>query len=382
LFGSSSAGFGSFPRAGWATSSAARFQATFDVTVRNSSLSLYSLQLDFTDPPSCLGIRRFEPQPGLEIVADPAFTVVLIHGWQPFMKCRGSIVPGFDYFDEYHPDSSWNQLAVQIKAKYPNANVRYVRYSTTAPPAAAGSYIVERLTALNTSGSTGSVVLIGHSMGGLVARYAALGDRTVTRIARIITLGTPHLGTPAADPADVALFFPSEGFRSLGSDVVQKAIPLPAPVPTYAIRGGVECGLAGVGSAGLVLEASRVFLCARGFISDGIVPSYSSIPPGVAGSFVPPYAQPGNTGVHHGDLATDRFVGDKVVDWLAPFYSTPALRLSSTAVSFGATAGGANPTPTTVQVTNAGTGTLSGLSVSPIGYDFVPGQQTGGCLRR
>jgi type II/IV secretion system protein len=61
----------------------------------------------------------------------------------------------------------------------------------------------------------------------------------------------------------------------------------------------------------------------------------------------------------------------------APLYSTPALALSSTAVSFSATAGGASPAAKTVQITNAGPGSLSSLSVWDVGYEYVSGQKTG-----
>jgi pimeloyl-ACP methyl ester carboxylesterase len=54
-----------------------------------------------------------------------------------------------------------------------------------------------------------SVALVGHSMGGLVARsachYAELDDRpSARRIAQVIGLGTPHLGAPLERAANVA----------------------------------------------------------------------------------------------------------------------------------------------------------------------------------
>lgn len=52
-----------------------------------------------------------------------------------------------------------------------------------------------------------SVSLVGHSMGGLVARYAAheadlRGASWVRSLRSVITLGTPHLGAPLASSAD------------------------------------------------------------------------------------------------------------------------------------------------------------------------------------
>ena len=107
-----------------------------------------------------------------------------------------------------------------------------------------------------------SITLIGHSMGGLVARSAAhhgqeAGHRWVERLRLIITLGTPHLGAPlskAVDHAERALnTFPesaplgrilaprSAGVRDLsdGRILVGDAAALdPPPVP-----GVVHCSL-------------------------------------------------------------------------------------------------------------------------------------------
>lgn len=54
-----------------------------------------------------------------------------------------------------------------------------------------------------------SITLVGHSMGGLVARSAAhqaheAGQEWVTRLRLIITLGTPHLGAPLSKAVDLA----------------------------------------------------------------------------------------------------------------------------------------------------------------------------------
>ena len=53
----------------------------------------------------------------------------------------------------------------------------------------------------------------------------------------------------------------------------------------------------------------------------------------------------------------------------------PAVLLSPSSVSFGATQGGANPPPQPVNITNSGGGTLSGLAVGTISYGS--GQPTG-----
>lgn len=48
------------------------------------------------------------------------------------------------------------------------------------------------------------VWLIGHSIGGLISRYAVQAEDTADRVAGVITIGTPHRGTMIAAPAIAA----------------------------------------------------------------------------------------------------------------------------------------------------------------------------------
>jgi pimeloyl-ACP methyl ester carboxylesterase len=66
-------------------------------------------------------------------------------------------------------------------------------YDWRADVAATGAALAERLRALPAS----DIVIVAHSMGGLVAR-AALAHPSSRRVRRVVTLGTPHLGTLAA----------------------------------------------------------------------------------------------------------------------------------------------------------------------------------------
>lgn len=76
--------------------------------------------------------------------------------------------------------------------------VLLARMNSGRRPAALGADVAALLEAADT---TGRVVLVGHSMGGLVARAAlrsgsAAGHRWVARCDTVVTLGTPHLGAP------------------------------------------------------------------------------------------------------------------------------------------------------------------------------------------
>lgn len=73
----------------------------------------------------------------------------------------------------------------------------YVRYNTGLPIAANGAALAELLNGLHPT----TLVLIGHSMGGLVARAAiahavARDQPWVTKLTHLVTLGTPHTGAP------------------------------------------------------------------------------------------------------------------------------------------------------------------------------------------
>lgn len=93
--------------------------------------------------------------------------------------------------------------------------------------------IERRLEHLGASSEDPRVVLVGHSMGGLVARYymGALGGWT--RVRSLITLGTPHRGAPKA--ARIATKGVRVGPVRLGplSDVVASWPGLYDLLPTY-----------------------------------------------------------------------------------------------------------------------------------------------------
>ena len=87
----------------------------------------------------------------------------------------------------------------------------YVRYNTGLHVSNNGRALAARLDELVSAWPTDveNIALIGHSMGGLVARsachYAELEDRGYTsKISHVICLGTPHVGAPLEKAANVA----------------------------------------------------------------------------------------------------------------------------------------------------------------------------------
>lgn len=79
----------------------------------------------------------------------------------------------------------------------------YARYNSGRAVADNGRALAEALEALASSSSITRLVLVGHSMGGLVSRAACLhadraGHRWVRWVDRVVSLGTPHQGAPLA----------------------------------------------------------------------------------------------------------------------------------------------------------------------------------------
>ena len=89
----------------------------------------------------------------------------------------------------------------------------YVRYNTGRHISENGRELAELLTRIADAWpvDVAEIALIGHSMGGLVARsacYYGAGEVWTTRVRHVFTLGAPHLGAPleqAANAASVAL---------------------------------------------------------------------------------------------------------------------------------------------------------------------------------
>ncbi|MBO0768810.1 MAG: hypothetical protein J2O48_09025 [Solirubrobacterales bacterium] len=85
----------------------------------------------------------------------------------------------------------------------------YVRYNTGLPIEENGRQLASLVSELVASAprEVTDVALIGHSMGGLVAREALLAGRRsdwAERVRHLVTLGTPHRGAPLEQAAEAA----------------------------------------------------------------------------------------------------------------------------------------------------------------------------------
>ena len=82
---------------------------------------------------------------------------------------------------------------------------------------ATGRKLGEKLTAIGLTPDHGKkLFIVAHSMGGLVSRWFIEHEDGGLVVTRLITLGTPHLGSPWSKTIDMALFGLSLAFNKLG----------------------------------------------------------------------------------------------------------------------------------------------------------------------
>ncbi|MGF1467919.1 MAG: lipase family alpha/beta hydrolase [Sandaracinaceae bacterium] len=111
------------------------------------------------------------------------YPVLLVHGVMGFdqVTVRGKSYAYFRGVEEH-----LEALGTDVRS------VRLPSLSSVEVRARALAEIVERTAAPK-------VNLVAHSMGGLDARYAIARHGLASRVASLVTIGTPHRGTPLAD---------------------------------------------------------------------------------------------------------------------------------------------------------------------------------------
>jgi len=97
-------------------------------------------------------------------------------------------------------ERAWRRRAAVHGGMYADRVLHGLGYDTIAVRYNTGAPILEngrRLCALVAGHDADEIVLVGHSMGGLVARAAAHGSRSWTeRLRAVVCLGSPHHGAP------------------------------------------------------------------------------------------------------------------------------------------------------------------------------------------
>ena len=215
------------------------------------------------------------PAPGLDVA------IVLVHGWDPD-------IANCDSFEDLaHPGEAYfaKLLAVlepSIGDEYPIFAYTYDSYLNYG---GSGLGLAVRIAELQDQMEFRTIVLIGHSMGGLVSRSAVrhlenLGHSEL--VSGVITLGTPHLGTPYPSMflAKVFTTVESPGGQSLRPE---NALSGEEEVPLFAYGGDISVrSQPPVGKYGILHDILCLKLGDIDCQSDGVVPLESAIPSFIA----------------------------------------------------------------------------------------------------
>ena len=239
------------------------------------------------------------------------YAVVLVHGWLPDVtSCAGSPrTSQFSFTNAFlrgeMPGGKYFQTLLQSLQGLTSDTWLYTyTYPTYRPFTEPGHNLATWLN--GEFGATGpgrnvtGVVIVGHSMGGLVARIAAkdpaLDPAVAAKLRSIITLGTPHSGTPAVLGTGIFLLGAAKlppgtfapGGQSLLTEFVLGALPHPeaevTPIIAYAGSLLARCqpGLFSATCNPAAAEYSGAWNAMCNLFSecdsDGVVPVSSALP--------------------------------------------------------------------------------------------------------
>ncbi len=136
------------------------------------------------------------------------------------------------------------------KTAYPQADFFTVQFSYSADSVGAWkNELYQYVQLVRQRTGADKVILIGYSMGGLAARYYAVATQPNHHVQRLITIGTPHLGSPyarvykwktaitsaLADNPNFASKFLLEQGKSL-FESAEKGVPADAPAVRDLLR--------------------------------------------------------------------------------------------------------------------------------------------------
>ncbi|MBK6781751.1 MAG: alpha/beta hydrolase [Gemmatimonadetes bacterium] len=202
--------------------------------------------------------------------------LVLVHGWNPDvgdgwdlysqqgLACTGGFpvvcdpdptgtaaLPGSEYFTD---------LLAVLKPAFPDVDILTFTYASYDSFTVSGAQLGAALEGAGYS----SYVIVGHSMGGLVAREAVrylAGRNLQGRVRGVVTLGTPHDGTPGPTHGFLGFFVGPGVRRSGGKSLIAglKGVSEEGAMTVY--RGGFtfSCTRTGNGAIkSILLDAASV----------------------------------------------------------------------------------------------------------------------------
>ena len=143
---------------------------------------------------------------------EKSIPVIFIHGWQPDQ-------PNCDLYKETKPFENLRNFLLTKEDITENFSFYTFHYPTYRAPSYNAKLLDSKIKLLIPE-EKDSLVLICHSMGGLIGRYWMEENEGSSRVVRIITSGTPHRGSPLA-AMGTSIMVQTDGTRSLVPDSVE-----------------------------------------------------------------------------------------------------------------------------------------------------------------
>jgi alpha-tubulin suppressor-like RCC1 family protein/pimeloyl-ACP methyl ester carboxylesterase len=179
-----------------------------------------------------------EAAPGLDVA------IILVHGWDKrVFDCDSFEDQQTDPFFPTLPGSVYLEkllavLELEVGDQHPIYLFTYPSFRTYDT---SGEELGRKIEALYETEQFGGVILVGHSMGGLVSRQAVryLVDSGSADLVRgVITLGTPHFGTPLPRSRWAKVFFPL-ALAAEGGQSLLRGMPEEEEAPIFAYGGNI-----------------------------------------------------------------------------------------------------------------------------------------------
>jgi triacylglycerol lipase len=149
-------------------------------------------------------------------------------------------------------------------------------HHASVPPAAGVEVRAGTLVSLVRALPGQRVNVIAHSMGGLDARYAIARLGLADRVASLVTIGSPHHGTPLAEIPMVratARFLRFAALRDLGPEALERFNREVSDVPGVAYCSVVAA--TDLAHTNPLLWPTHAYLSKHGGLNDGLVPAAS-----------------------------------------------------------------------------------------------------------
>jgi triacylglycerol lipase len=206
-------------------------------------------------------------------------------GGTPVPRLPVVLVPGFGAFDKLGAGPIAQHYFRGVARALRDAGVEV--HTAQVPSLGSVPARAERLAAFVRSLPHARVNILAHSMGGLDARWAIAKLGLSEKVAALVTIGTPHHGTPLADAASkgptrwarsvlARIGVPSEAVEWLSTDGA-KRVHLEAPNHPDVTYASVVCKAGALWKQNPFLLATHAFISRYAGANDGIVPTSSQL---------------------------------------------------------------------------------------------------------